>query len=155
MEPSRETYEIIKKLPLRSRVAIGCACSEHLMDLYRFGNVRYTVEDVPELGSAYAADRDLIALGLELAWRFVETGQHDASTVAAIISMLENRPDIEGSKTLSVAANGPIYGVTDSLLSITDETPRSAGFAASRSSTGVSDLASDLDPDEDAPAREE
>jgi len=154
MEPGRESFEIIKKLEPRSRVALGCVATEHLMDLYRFGNMKYAVKDVPDLGGALAADRDLIELGLELAWRFAEQGQHEASATAPIIAMLDGRPHLKESSTLSLAANGPIYGVTDSLMAITDETPSAGGFALSRSSTGVSKLAREFDPDEDAPARE-
>ena len=142
------------------RVAVLAVCVEHVFDFYRMGNfslqVRHAPRDhVPGLGGAFPADRDLIELGLELAWRFVTTGQHEASTTAPIIAMLEGRPYLDESSTLSVAANGPIYGVTDSSMAITDQTPNAGGFALSRSSTGVSDLAGAHDPDEDAPAREE
>ena len=155
MEPGRETFEIVKKLAPRSRVALGCVATEHLIDLYRLGNMKYSVKDVPDLGGAFAADRDLIELGLEMAWRFAEEGKHEASETAPIIAMLEARPHHKESATLSLAANGPIYGVIDSLKAISDETPSAGGFAVSRSRTGVFKLARELDPDEDAPARED
>lgn len=148
-DPGLETYQIIKSLEPRRAIALDIAITMHLVDLYRFGNMKYRASDVPELSGLVSPDRDLLDLGLELAWRFVDGGGDQPELRRPIVAMLAARPFMMKSDTWSVASNGPLYGIIDTLAGI--DNPAMAARAPSRAATGVFSLVASCSDDEDAP----
>jgi hypothetical protein len=128
---------------------VDSAITEYLSVLYRLGNMKYRAKDVPELSASQPEDRDPLELGLELAWRFVEEGADEPNVRRPIVATLSARPFITESDTLSVASNGPLYGIIDTLAGIDDAAM--AARAPSRAANGVFRLVSTCSDDEDAP----
>jgi hypothetical protein len=156
-----EIDRVLNKVPKQTRVAVACVAVERVLDLYRFGNLHPTVKDLPEIKTKLAKDRELLDLGLEIAWAFVEGEKVDKPMAAAIVAWVgDHLWQKKVPKKIAAGSECALKAIRFTLLAIDDEETQSceqalsmAEIAASISmrQLGLSDD-SDDDDDDDIPS---
>jgi hypothetical protein len=161
MDPTqRESLDILAQLTPQRRVAIACVALEHLMELYERGPVK-ALSDKAIAGIAPGSD--LVAVGLQLAWRYAEGKSVDAAQVRAVEQalqkqrkqLLQRAKDADKQEGLLLGVSvGPIIGAAETLLAIDAKKPTVAANAMDRAITSIQDLIEPFTDDEELPVEE-
>jgi hypothetical protein len=144
--------ELLEDVSKPTRVAIACACVEHVVETYKKANFSY------KAGAASRAlgaepDADLVDAALELAWRFAERGKAvDPKAIKAFKQQTSALPSGMTLETMALPAQTMIEAVEHMLLATQDDTSEAAAAAMSTCEDVLSDMIETLpDYDEKAP----
>ena len=165
MDPAqRETLDILAQLTPQRRVALACIALEHLLVLYERGHVK-ALADKGLAGVPPGSD--LVAIGLQLAWRYADGKSLNGVQVRAVQQALQKlrkkllariddagkHADKQEALLLGVIV-GPIIGAAETLLAIDAKKPIVAANALGRAITSIPDLVAPFTDDEHAPTEE-
>jgi hypothetical protein len=98
-----ELDTLLDRLTKQGRVAVGCACVEHVLDLYKLASFSYKTGAAAGALGAADPDGDIADAALARAWRFAETGE---------------APDDKALEAFKKATSTPPAGMTHQDMSL-------------------------------------
>jgi hypothetical protein len=148
----QELFGLAAQLSPRARVALAARAIEHVLPLYRTGPAKLLAHADLISSAGVQPQDDLIDRGLDMLWRYVRDGSHDAVAVQtvsdAIAAGLSAAPRDKATK----AGLGAGLGLTNALNSVLGK--NEIDNALARVVLGIFHAFTLLVKDDDMPARE-